>query len=132
MAYFDGIQVEDKVWHFEYGWGEVVASEGRDYPIRVKFKNDDEFTFTMSGKIYKGDISQSLFWDEIKITPPPKPKKKEKKTAECWANVYSFSDKYDVNIGGYSFSFWEEEKGADGFAGLSRIAKAKVQIEWEE
>ena len=130
MAYFDGIQVGDKVWSSEYGWGVVkYVFPPNQVQICVDFKMD-ECRFDYSGK-RNADLScfQSLFWDEIKITPPPKPKKKEKKRVEMTAKVYPGGR---FLVGNKDRSFLIEGRGIDLDSAEGEIATATVQIEWEE
>lgn len=138
MSYFDGIQVGDRVWTFRIGWGTVYNLDNTETPICVNL--DDRVSsqhFTMNGKLHKEDICQSLFWDEIKITPPPRPKKKEKKMAECWANVYQECKETamcepDLELDGKEFCFHKSADQAKRMSDLTVLAIAKVTIEWEE
>lgn len=74
MSYFDGIKVGDKVWSFEFGWGEVVNVE--DY-IEVLFESSPESIgyYDFDGVVVdnEGHRNQTLFWDEIKFEIPEKP-----------------------------------------------------------
>lgn len=136
MAYFDGIQVGDEVWSFQDLWGVVISIDQYSRPIRVNFGNDRVLSFSMDGKQCLEDIGQTLYWDEIKITPPPKPKKKKKKTAECWANIYDGNEKYQKSgflLMGRKFFFHAIKAQAIKLSADDKlIATAKVQIEWEE
>jgi hypothetical protein len=43
----------------------------------------------VEGKWYELDEHPTLFWDEIEIIPPPRPKSKVKKVVEGWVNFYT-------------------------------------------
>lgn len=85
MSYFDGIKVGDCVWSCVYGFGliEMVDSAEKKciWPINVVFEEVGDIWFTLDGKQDKNQL-QTLFWDEVKITPPPKPKRMVKREAE--------------------------------------------------
>lgn len=74
MCDFKDAKVGDRVWSVRFGWGEVVALHtGVPYPIQARFVN---FTHRYSyNGVYIDDGLPTLFWDEVKIIPPPKPKK---------------------------------------------------------
>jgi len=89
MAYFDGIKVGDKVWHFEYGWGTVVellkASDldGKNFnPLNdfdlIEIKFDNVYFgcgyFDLNGVAFYSNGNQTLFWGEVKFEIPKKPK----------------------------------------------------------
>lgn len=82
--YFQGIKVGDRVWSVVFGWGEVKHI---DNFCGVTFDSTPTqlFWFCWSGHP-DGDkaMLQTLFWDEVKITPPPKPKRMVKKVAMGW------------------------------------------------
>ena len=69
------LQVGDRVYSILHGWGEVEIIE-TDNTFRVNFGNikywcDKSFVPCAFSKV------RVIFWDEIKITPPPKLKKKK-------------------------------------------------------
>ena len=43
-------KVGDKVYHIEYGWGEVYHQERINFPVCVKFREDEIMTFTLDGR----------------------------------------------------------------------------------
>jgi len=44
-------KVGDRVYHIEYGWGEVVETyNGISFPILVEFANDLVYSFTLDGR----------------------------------------------------------------------------------
>ena len=71
---FETAKVGDRVWCIKSGWGEVRATDGSvAYPISVYFTCDEFKTYTVGGLYDEDDITQSLFWDEVKIDAPVKP-----------------------------------------------------------
>lgn len=91
---FKDAKVGDKVWSVRHGWGEIIAVDGLGipYPVRVSFCPVVSILFTISGKEETDDTNPTLFWDEVEIVAPPKPKPKimVKHTVEMWVNVYSW------------------------------------------
>lgn len=79
-----------KVWCVLNGWGVIKSiNKSWGFPVRVYFEHIDyEVGYTYDGKLFDNNKNPCLFWDEIQITPPPKPKRKVKKTIEGWANIY--------------------------------------------
>lgn len=70
--YFHNIKVGDHVWSLNYGWGEV--SRINVFGFQVKFYRKAVLPYRFTGKRHKyPDDMQTLFWDEIPITPPPRP-----------------------------------------------------------
>jgi hypothetical protein len=81
---FEGIMVGDKVWSIRYGWGTVYRIKeneyGRhyDFPIIVQFESTKfVINYNYDGYYNKKHAVPDLYWDEVKITPPQKPKKKK-------------------------------------------------------
>ena len=76
MITLDGreVKVGDRLWSIPDGWVTVEALEGGGYPIVTERR-----TYTTTGKMWKSDRASVLFWDEVKIDPPPPPKRKVKK-----------------------------------------------------
>lgn len=85
---FENAKVGDKVWSVEYGWGEIIEISNR---VRVEFTRLAGYTgcksFDKHGRRLS-EYNKTLFWDEIKIVPPERPKIKVKKKVEVWLNVY--------------------------------------------
>jgi hypothetical protein len=77
-----------KVWCVLNGWGVIKSiNNSWGFPVRVYFEHIDyEVGYTYDGKLYDNNENPCLFWDEIQITPPPKPKRKVKKTVVVWLN----------------------------------------------
>ena len=83
--------VGDRVWSPQFGWGTITTLKGNPtYPICVAFDNDEdnEITFTQTGKQLVHDINPSLFWNIFTIPSPPKPKQKVKRTVDGFINIY--------------------------------------------
>ena len=70
MTTFEDAKVGDKVYHYRYGWSTITNIKKESYyPIII----DYDFSFTYEGFTDKSDKNRTLFWDEVVITPPPKP-----------------------------------------------------------
>lgn len=86
---FSNAKVGDRIWNVVQGWGEVIQIDNDPiYPLGIQFENGIAEKFTLDGKGNRRDKYPCLYWDEIKIIPPPKPKRKVKKTVEGWASIY--------------------------------------------
>ena len=74
MTTFEDAKVWDRVFDIRHGWGvvEYINKYEGLYPIQVRFKANT-CAYAYDGKAYIEHISQSLFWDEVIITPPEKP-----------------------------------------------------------
>jgi len=108
---FANAKVGEKVWDILEGWGIIkdIFADG----LRVQFDNHTRLYFRNG----RGDIQDKnprLFKEEateVKIIPPPRPKRKVMKTVEVWglftANgklICSSEDKYKLafhNISGF-------------------------------
>ena len=88
---FENAKVGDDVWSPLFGVGRIVEIESvsEDYPIIVKPYNNPgrRVSFACSGQ-YLQSGNQLLFWSEVKIEAPVRPKQKVKKMWKGWANVY--------------------------------------------
>lgn len=75
------LEVGDKVWCLLRGWlkfdGVFRIGVCAYFPLRFIDKNGEQVTYTQAFQNMAGS-NRTLYWDEIKITPPPKPKKKVK------------------------------------------------------
>lgn len=78
---FESAKVGDKVWSFEFGWGSIVdILQDEDRPITCKFENFNmNIQYSLFGLLSKYSTYQTLFWDEIKIVAPEKPRWKPNK-----------------------------------------------------
>lgn len=132
MSYFDGIKVGDRVYDMRFGWGEVVGYYTQlIYKIEVIFDMGRQVDFTMDGQ-YMDDNYQTLFWDKPEFIPPPRPKRKVKKTIEQWVNVHHANGKTKFSCA------CDTKEEADAFEeanirnGLNRrIACVKLTGEYE-
>lgn len=95
---FKDAKVGDRVCDLFEGWGEIDEAN-LDYGFfRVCFdKSHEHVLYKLSG-IGVNSSNRTLFLDEVKIVPPPKPKNRVKKVIEGWANIYQGEtlDKKDV------------------------------------
>jgi len=73
MSYFEHAQVGDKVWSLELGYGTIIKIVEEDYPIKVKFCNNYQRSYTKHGKTVSA-FNQTLFYDKIEFEIP-KPEK---------------------------------------------------------
>lgn len=83
---FSDVEIGNRVFHIAYGWG-TVGQISTD-TFKVTFINGAEEWFWFDGKSNRTHYNPSVFWDEIKIVSPPKPKRKVEKTIEGWLNIY--------------------------------------------
>ena len=126
---FENAQVGDKVWSFFYGWGVIDKIKASEYPICVDFDSDVAH-YTFGGSLYKDD-PQSLFWDEIDMTPPPRPVRKVKVPVEVWANIYLRPWKNAKNKDSQAFRVYDTKEAADTFSYPNRLACVKLTGEYE-
>ena len=78
--FLDGheVKVGDRLYCLHYGWGTVSdIFVGGSYPLFLMF-GENTVTYTVDGKQFLRQ-KRALYWDEVKIIPPPKPGKKVKK-----------------------------------------------------
>lgn len=119
MDDFSSVKVGDRLWSAVFGWGVVVDTCRVPMMIRSELTNDIH-SFTKDGKFYVDGL-QCLFWDEVKIVPPPKPKEKKITVKEniIWnkcscGNVYPY---------GASHTVWSS---------FTDKPPMKMTLEWEE
>lgn len=101
MSYFDGIEVGDKIWTFEFGECEVV--ELLQHSIKVHYYSNGKNRY--SWYEYDGIMSctdekrsQTAFWSKPEIIAPPRPfsleneikKLKVKKFCDNECNAYIY------------------------------------------
>jgi hypothetical protein len=79
---FENARIGDKVWDFNYGWG-VIAFKSAS-TIDVNFRS---LTLTYSLAGWERGKRRTLFWDEIKFTAPPRPKRMVKKEVVVWYSI---------------------------------------------
>ena len=120
MDDFSSVNVGDRLWLIDsryIGWIRVERITTGEYPISVEKYG----TFTVLGQ-YMKDGPQCLFWDEVIIIPPPKPKRLVTKMLEGLVNVYP------NHIGCY---FYPTRKSAKDAATGDVIATVKVTGTYE-
>jgi len=127
---FEDAKVGDRVWSIVYGWGKIKQADvdivGPDFKLEVEFLNSRDrneshiyIVYTLEGKNGLSDKYPTLFWDEVKITPPPKPKKEVE--VDIYMNIY----KGDLGIiDGYKIWGYKSKAEADRSAGGTRLGEA--------
>lgn len=72
---FETAKAGNKVWDIRLGWGKVYHMRERHnvYLVEVIFPKGGRLLYTVDGLYHKDDITQSLFWDEVKIKAPVMP-----------------------------------------------------------
>lgn len=77
MAQFSDAKVGDRVWSIKDGWGKIYQIDHPiGFPIAVDFENESSRVFTTEGKETNDNLNPTLFWDEVKIVPPERPKER--------------------------------------------------------
>lgn len=74
---FKDAKVGDKVWSLLFGWGKVVRFGDYPYvkyPVEVEHDTGTNQWYSTAGQ-RRDDQNPTLFWNEVKIVPPPKPAK---------------------------------------------------------
>ena len=131
--YLEGIKVGDKVWEYLSGWGEVlqVYTGDCDYPIKVSFGDGCYDDYDFNGRNYR-EKNPTLFWDEVKMTPPPRPKRKVKK--KFWVNVYQKVDgcDHEYSLGSETLYNSEDEAVRKQGTWSLRVIAVAVAFEVEE
>lgn len=98
---FESAVVGDRVWSMLNGWGTILYFGEKLNWFAVGFddeRNREEDTqYYLDGKRSVDDICPTLFWSEVQITIPSKPKKKVKKTIDIWINYYYIDNSYCVH-----------------------------------
>jgi hypothetical protein len=82
MIELDGreVKVGDKMWSPIGGWCRVEdIDEGMDCIDVVFLDDEDNLISLFANCSYYKNGPRCLFWDEVKIIPPPPPKEPEKK-----------------------------------------------------
>ena len=68
MTTFENAKVGDRVWCLLHGWQPIIDTQHNvNYPILTR-----KGSYTIDGRNYSNN-GRILFWDEVIITPPPKP-----------------------------------------------------------
>ena len=79
MATFSDCKVGDRVWDLRFGWGKVISTNFcDDWPLEVEFeginRGSTRRSYSYGGKEYESFSNPTLFWSEVKIVPPERPK----------------------------------------------------------
>ena len=110
---FKDAKVGDKVWSPIYGWGAVIDIVPFPNPLSVEFSESGISYYPLDG-IVRG--RQILFWDEIDMTPPLKPKREM--TVDLYLNLYKVGEDF---FEGYAYKTREE---ADDHMVVNRLGEA--------
>lgn len=106
---FSRVQVGDKVWDIEYGWGtvDVIYRNGVEIAyFTVRFEMCNRIgRYTIQGREYCIDTPRRLFWNSIVF--PLRPPRKVKKEKVLYANVYKTS--YGSYITGQTALYVDED-----------------------
>jgi co-chaperonin GroES (HSP10) len=78
---FADVKVGDRVYDIRYGWGTIIDSPFKRYPIAVNFDDGKAMdSYTLDGISEEKYLTPTLYWDvPTIITPPRKVVKKELK-----------------------------------------------------
>lgn len=124
---FEDAKVGQKLWDVRWGWGEVKSTDvGKgSHPLWVEFDHPTcglgACYFDLNG-VDDCLFKQTLFWDEVKITPPPKPKKEV--TVEGWINLYVPSEMISEDYIWSSSGMFKTQELADQAKGFGRLGEA--------
>lgn len=90
---FKNAIVGDRVWSIRKGWGTVIKVDtDSDYPIKVRLDVSERIEgYTYDGRFTSVDLGPELFWDEVHIVAPSKPKVKRSYEEVKWCNIYPIS-----------------------------------------
>lgn len=131
---FKDAKVGDRVWSMVSKWGHIESIDGDFIKVRYDAGGYDEYTpeGCYPGYYQRGIPFPILYWDEVKITPPPRPKRKVKKSMVGYVNYYS-----DGLLGCSIYSTREvankKATVTEVTSSLYRIGEAiKIVHEWEE
>lgn len=97
---FSKARVGDRVWSIRFGWGTIRKIDTNlNYPIRVHFDNGNGLDgYKYDGRFGTGDQIPDLYWDEVKIVPPPQPKRIVNHKVVKYCNIYQRDRKSDLGV----------------------------------
>ena len=77
---FRDAKVGDKIYCYPIGKMVTIEAifKNKNFPLLLSDGN----TIDYKGCVYVEDANPTYFWNKVQITPPPKPKRKVKKTIE--------------------------------------------------
>jgi len=120
-----------KVWHITKGWGKITEYKSEkpgvknprvDCTFDIKGYGMTTYDFNTDGRYTLYDNLPSIYWNEIQIYEPPKPKRIVKKKVEVWLNVYNeYTSEY----------VYKTKEEADKRKDIERTACVKVSGEYE-
>ena len=70
MTTFEDAKVGDRVWDLFYNQWFTITDINMEYKYPIQ---TDLNSYTIDGRINMESRGRRLFWDEVTITPPPKP-----------------------------------------------------------
>ena len=141
---FEKAKVGNKVWSFNYGWGNIIEIDpNAEYPLYVEFNFENYHdSFTYKGFRNKNDKNPSLFWNEIKFEIPEKPfilkewliknfKKKEfEKGKDNYVFIINYStDSFDRDLWEVDIRNYFEQMGSLYFEIISDELSLSLQKE---
>lgn len=85
---FTDIKIGDRVWSINYGWGDITTVQDDFFYVNFTEKKVSAGYYFCGRRAYNSELHQSLFWNEIAITPPPRPVREVTHIIERWVNVY--------------------------------------------
>lgn len=100
MSMFDDAKVGDKAWSIQREWGEIIKIDySFHYPILVRFKESGfEISFTLEGLEALKALNPTLFWSEVVIDPPERPKE--------WCKACKYIERVKMR----DCNYWEEKE----------------------
>lgn len=86
---FENVKIGDRVWSINYGWGKIsLVDKEEKTGFHVSFSNI-HWAYDLAGtRLGNDDIAQTLFWNEVIITPPPRPMREVTHKVTRWVNIY--------------------------------------------
>lgn len=112
---FSGVRINDKVFHVIHGYGTVVGVVNNSFKAEFINKGNILFAlwFLFDGKLNSLDRNPSVFWNEVIIIPPSKPKRKVEKIIKGWLNLYPSHIIEKNTIVANSSFLYQSERDAD-------------------
>lgn len=136
---FENAKVGDRAWDAAYG-PMTICEMGTDSLI-AKTDAGERFQFNVGGHIFIGmdtraciifyAPNRTLFWSEVQITPPPRPKRMKKVEIVRYVNAYKNHRNPDDYILEYSITKDEAEECAEKYA-IAIAVPVTIPFEVEE
>jgi hypothetical protein len=86
-APFAGVKVGDRVFHYASGWTTVSIVTPEAFYTAPRRGKSLSGPYTLYGKVKESDPNPVVFWDEVKVTPPERPKRKVMKTVKQYGHI---------------------------------------------